>query len=313
VSLRSLRNATDIITVYTFLATLVLLLSVSAAIILRSLLLRRRHRRMVEEAIRNGTWIPPSPGGLGGFGIGLTGRDRFDPNKKPQMWEAYVEKKEDLKAYTESEWDWESVRPFSAIVATSNAALPVVPSPPDDSPSDPVSTRNTITIDTNNATMNNEAVPLTRRILQFINPPPPTLVSALPEQNIRPNDNANSSPNVNETTLPSGPQKIRVSVLIAMPQPHTHNGSRSSTPMSSPSPRNSSTPLSHPSLPLSRESWPLGPPPSHLYQENEEEKLPPIELGVAEFMVRDVGSTEDTEARVLADGKRPLSMGSSMV
>ncbi|KAF5374037.1 hypothetical protein D9757_010075 [Collybiopsis confluens] len=40
-------------TVYTFLATLVLLLGISGAIVARSLVLRRRHRRMIEEAIRN--------------------------------------------------------------------------------------------------------------------------------------------------------------------------------------------------------------------------------------------------------------------
>jgi len=53
-------------TVYTFLATLVLLLSVSGAIVFRSFVLRRRHRMMVEEAIRNGTWVPAMGGLYGG-------------------------------------------------------------------------------------------------------------------------------------------------------------------------------------------------------------------------------------------------------
>ncbi|KAJ3557551.1 hypothetical protein NM688_g1414 [Phlebia brevispora] len=44
---------------YTFLVTLILLLTVSAAIVLRTYFLRRRHRRLVEEAIRNGTYVPP--------------------------------------------------------------------------------------------------------------------------------------------------------------------------------------------------------------------------------------------------------------
>jgi hypothetical protein len=64
--------------VYTFLATLILLLGVSAAIVVRSLLLRRRHRRMVEEAIRNGTWVPPAP------------KVRVDLRKKPRLWDAWV-------------------------------------------------------------------------------------------------------------------------------------------------------------------------------------------------------------------------------
>ena len=40
-------------------ATLVLLLSVSGAVVIRSLMLRVRQRRAIEEAIRNGTYIPP--------------------------------------------------------------------------------------------------------------------------------------------------------------------------------------------------------------------------------------------------------------
>ncbi|KAF5382401.1 hypothetical protein D9757_009812 [Collybiopsis confluens] len=67
---------------YTFLATLVLLLGVSGAIVARSLLLRRRHRRMIEEAIRNGTYIPPN--------ILANARGRVDLAKKPRMWEANV-------------------------------------------------------------------------------------------------------------------------------------------------------------------------------------------------------------------------------
>ncbi|KAG5732940.1 hypothetical protein E4T56_gene17250, partial [Termitomyces sp. T112] len=60
-------NTSATLYLYTFLATLVLLLSVSAAIILRSLILRRRHQRLVAEAMRNGTWVPPSPGATGPF------------------------------------------------------------------------------------------------------------------------------------------------------------------------------------------------------------------------------------------------------
>lgn len=81
---------------YTFLATLVLLLSVSAAIVIRSLLLRRRHRRLVEEAIRNGTYVPGMFGngaGLGGPWGGFPGGGRgnkVDLAMKPKLWEAYL-------------------------------------------------------------------------------------------------------------------------------------------------------------------------------------------------------------------------------
>ncbi|KAF7310191.1 hypothetical protein MIND_00392700 [Mycena indigotica] len=63
---------------YTFLATLILLLGVSSAIVARSLLLRRRHRRMIAEAIANGTWQPPAP------------RVRVDLRRKPRLWDAHV-------------------------------------------------------------------------------------------------------------------------------------------------------------------------------------------------------------------------------
>ncbi|KAI0631527.1 hypothetical protein C8Q77DRAFT_1227555 [Trametes polyzona] len=49
---------------YTFLAcrkaTLILLLLVSATIIARSYVIRRRHREMIAEAIANGTFVPPA-------------------------------------------------------------------------------------------------------------------------------------------------------------------------------------------------------------------------------------------------------------
>ncbi len=62
------------------LATLVLLLSVSAAIVLRSLILRRRHAAMMAEAIRNGTYIPPTN----------TRGPKIDPSQKPPMYEAHL-------------------------------------------------------------------------------------------------------------------------------------------------------------------------------------------------------------------------------
>ncbi|KAJ7450871.1 hypothetical protein FB451DRAFT_1410195 [Mycena latifolia] len=63
---------------YTFLATLILLLGVSPVIVLRSLLLLRRRRRMVEAAIADGTWVPPAP------------RVKVDLRKKPRLWDAYL-------------------------------------------------------------------------------------------------------------------------------------------------------------------------------------------------------------------------------
>ncbi|KAF8839356.1 hypothetical protein BDN67DRAFT_780981 [Paxillus ammoniavirescens] len=61
-------------TVYTFLV--------------RSVILRRRHQRVVEEAIRAGTWVPNryDP---------RSGRKRRDIGKKPKLWEAWLQPSDD--------------------------------------------------------------------------------------------------------------------------------------------------------------------------------------------------------------------------
>lgn len=71
---------------FTFLATLLLLLAVSCAIVARSLVVRRRFRRRVEEAIAAGL-IPPQNAPLGaGFG----GPRRRDIGQKPTMWDSWL-------------------------------------------------------------------------------------------------------------------------------------------------------------------------------------------------------------------------------
>ncbi|PPQ68246.1 hypothetical protein CVT25_005315 [Psilocybe cyanescens] len=123
---------------YTFLATLVLLLSVSAAIVIRSFVLRRRHRLMVEEAIRNGTWVPPSP---------PSRPVKVDLSKKPMLWEAYIDAKGDIVEYSahgtsgtgsrkindawraEHSKEWDTIKPI-AVTYLASSALPSVPAPP---------------------------------------------------------------------------------------------------------------------------------------------------------------------------------------
>ncbi|KAG0701631.1 hypothetical protein DFH29DRAFT_925588 [Suillus ampliporus] len=83
---------------YTFLATLVLLLAVSSAIVIRSLILRRRHQRIVEEAIRAGTWLPHQPYDPRGS------RRRRDVGKKPKLWETWL-RTDDGGADTKCTWD----------------------------------------------------------------------------------------------------------------------------------------------------------------------------------------------------------------
>ncbi|KAF7296223.1 hypothetical protein HMN09_01091300 [Mycena chlorophos] len=96
---------------YTFLATLIVLLGVSSAIVFRSLMLRRRHQRMLEEAIANGTWVPPAQ------------RGKVDLRKKPRMWDAWMapptragvvgEEADEVKGGGRTD-EWGAVMPFAA-------------------------------------------------------------------------------------------------------------------------------------------------------------------------------------------------------
>ncbi|KZS87651.1 hypothetical protein SISNIDRAFT_553086 [Sistotremastrum niveocremeum HHB9708] len=79
---------------FTFLTTLLLLLGVSCAIIVRSLVLRRRFRRRVQEAIANGIYVPGMMGGS----------HRRDIGEKPTMWEAWIGSPESSLPTQKKEW-----------------------------------------------------------------------------------------------------------------------------------------------------------------------------------------------------------------
>jgi len=76
---------------YTFLVgavTLILLLSVSIIIVGRSYLLRRRFRRQVEEALRNGHVLSPDAPGLIGLSNSITSKLLGPP---PKLWDVWVQ------------------------------------------------------------------------------------------------------------------------------------------------------------------------------------------------------------------------------
>ncbi|KZT33767.1 hypothetical protein SISSUDRAFT_380694 [Sistotremastrum suecicum HHB10207 ss-3] len=78
-----------------YLTTLLLLLGVSCAIIVRSLVLRRRFRRRVQEAIANGIYVPGMMGGS----------HRRDIGEKPTMWEAWIGSPESSLPAQKKEWN----------------------------------------------------------------------------------------------------------------------------------------------------------------------------------------------------------------
>ncbi|EDR09313.1 uncharacterized protein LACBIDRAFT_326010 [Laccaria bicolor S238N-H82] len=259
--------------VYTFLATLVLLLSVSAAIVVRSFILRRRHRLMVEEAIRNGTWVAPAP---------LTSRAsrNVDLSKKPKMWEVYLGQGGfgyGEKGGEEYCAQWDAIQPFSAAYVTpttsdtqddhrtgSNDQLPH-PATTTTSPPRPFFSR--IMNRTPSSTSNPSSFPLTTRT---------NTITSSTDAN---NDNTDTpSTTIIPPLAPTGPPTVRVAVLIVMPfqrtqQSHSHSSSHSRSRVTSPS-------------------------------EEEEEQLPYLDVGVAELPVLSTDSTEATDRRKESMGSR---------
>jgi len=109
-------SLSNIPTSYTALiATLVLLLAVSSAIVVRSLVLRRRHQRIVEEAIRAGGWPPHQPYDPRGS------RRRRDIGKKPKMWEAWLHSGH---AGGDSKCAWNDITPMHAAYNNTTPQFP---------------------------------------------------------------------------------------------------------------------------------------------------------------------------------------------
>ena len=280
--------------VYTFLATLVLLLAVSGAIVVRSFILRRRHRRMVEEAIRNGTWIPPTP---------AVRPARVDLSKKPELWEAYLGdngwqlgsfghgsgKELDKNWKFEYSRDWESIKPICASYyvapltsvpysgSTPNlTSLPPPVSIPTSTPTNPSAPRGDGDDNQRTPEVSTGTTPsLLTRARIFLNS-----TSASSSADNGTNAHSNSA-NISLTELSSNsPASVRVAVLIAMPSPSYHGSSTSTTPLSA------SFPSSLSSKVEPTASHPLQLSPSRVrVTDDEEHTLPHLEMGVAEVVV----------------------------
>ncbi|KAI0720508.1 hypothetical protein C8T65DRAFT_735839 [Cerioporus squamosus] len=101
---------------FTFLATLFLLLAISSAIIMRGIFLRRRFRRRLEEAIAAGVLLTPSDDGTGGFG-GNGGRTPRRKLQRPTLFDVSV-----LPPWfsTSSPQDgsWDKLMPFAGNIAS---------------------------------------------------------------------------------------------------------------------------------------------------------------------------------------------------
>ncbi|KAJ7595047.1 hypothetical protein C8J56DRAFT_777416, partial [Mycena floridula] len=184
-------------------ATLVLLLGVSAAIVFRSLLLRRRHRRMIEEAIRNGTWIPPAAG------------RRIDPSKKPKLFEAHLAAPPTHGPSFDTQ-EWDGIMPFSVTYAT----------PPTAGISTALDEQNNDTASANlqGGLMASRMRSTWRRFLGNSPASPSSSAPIIPLSNVPSTTRSTpATPNGHDTPaippVPSPAPSLRIAVLIAMPSP----------------------------------------------------------------------------------------------
>jgi len=293
----SLANSASLY-LYTFLATLVLLLSVSGAIVVRSFILRRRHRRMVEEAIRNGTYVAPTP---------PTRPARVDLSQKPELWEAYLgdggwrlgSGKELDNWKLDYSRDWESIKPLCAGYA---APLNCVPysgstpnltslSPPVYTPA-PTSTNPSAARGDDEENQRTGATPsLGARIFSLF--PNSTLpASSTADNGINAHSNSNNI-SLTELSSNSPPTAVRVAVLIAMPSSSSHGSTSSISSQAG----TTSHPHQLSSSPTIRDA------------DDEEHLLPHLEMGVADVVIGRSENSSTSDSR--KDGKTINSRGSS--
>ena len=272
---------------------------------------------MVEEAIRNGTWVPPAP---------PSRPVRVDLSKKPVLWEAYIDNKGSI-SYSHGggqslnpEWmtdqakDWDMIRPISAAYLASSTALgptTSVPTAADPTPPNPIPGPTPVDELPSHSDASSTRTPRHRaifsRAMRMLNPTP-VQTSPLPAANLsNANINAGGSgagdAHILMTELDGNtpsPSLIRVAVLIAMPSPPSSSSS-TAAPSTAASPSASVSVLTSPppsinpttspaklstistqSHPLQiNPAFPLPLPPA----QDDEPLLPHIEVGVADILV----------------------------
>ena len=240
---------------------------------------------MVEEAIRNGTWVPPAP---------PVRAARVDLSKKPELWEAYLGdggwqlgslghgSGKELEKFDYSR-DWESIKPISASYAAPLTSVPCSGSPPNFSsisPPVPIPARrddeeNQRTPEVSTGTTTS----LLSRARLFLHHHPtpifPTSTSSSADNGTQAHSN---STNISLTELSSNsPPTVRVAVLIAMPSLSSHGSSTTTASLSS-----SLSPKAQPTTSHHPQSSPSS---TLKFSDDEEFPLPHLEMGIAEVTI----------------------------
>ena len=270
---------------YTFLGIVILLVILAGFKLVGAFMQIRLRRRMVQETIRNGTYVPPTPPNL---------------TIKPELWEAYLggssgcqlgSGKKGLDTNWKSEYSrdyWESIKPIYAGL-TKPGSPPNFPTSLSQPPSIPVSTLINLSVpprgddEENQRTAEVSTTPpslLTRaRIFLHLNSSVPASSSTL-------NNNGTSSHSISVMSVSNSPPPqpmIRVVVLIAMPS-LTSSHVSTTLPLSA---RTSSS-LSSNSQPTTTSHSPeLSPSPTTTlrFTDDEDQPVPYLEMGVADVGV----------------------------
>ncbi|KZT73799.1 hypothetical protein DAEQUDRAFT_761764 [Daedalea quercina L-15889] len=174
---------------FTFLATLFLLLFVSAAIVLRSFIIRRRFRRRIEEAIAAGVYIPPPFGSPPGLRRAL---------ERPTLWDVFL--------MPASKDRWSETLPLAAKVAAPKPSL---------------STDSTPSLHESSADASVSRLALLRRPFARRRATSPSLTPSPDPSNPQPTE----SPAEDALTRA---EEVQVAVMIMMPNPHRPAYGRSS-------------------------------------------------------------------------------------
>ncbi|KIL64330.1 hypothetical protein M378DRAFT_593445 [Amanita muscaria Koide BX008] len=231
-------------------------------------MLRRRHRVMIEEAIRNGTLPPP-------FGYQ---RPRVDLSKKPKMWNAWIETAPEPPKTggrsREKEWYWDMIKPFSAI-----STLPP-PLPP------------------NGAAGNGDDRNRRPSMMDTLRHASLFAARMPTNDSTTPSTTQLASASAALANLDSGNVSLKVAVLIAMPRkPPSSSDKSPSTARSHQSPLPRSVSTSPSSRPLSAATIteqchdPV----------DDEESLPHLEIGVTEVRVVPNADLADTDMQEKTD------------
>ena len=289
---------------------------------MRSFIIRQRNRRMMNLAIRNGTYVPPTLAAAGGGGTATRhANTRVDLSKKPQLWEVnlglggggrgggggWQQQPGSFGLNWKSEYsrDWESIKPIYAGYAETSVPhsgstptnLTGTSPPPISTPIIP-SGRSRRDGDDENRGRTTTPSLFTRARL-FLNPNPTTTIlasSSSADNGTDLNSHPISTNTVTATTIPmtelsssDPPPKIRVAVLIAMPSPLSTHGSSSSTTYTPPSSKSQPTSNS--------ESHPVADEEKLELKKEESLTLPHLEMGVVDVqVVLSRSTTKDSES-----------------